>query len=159
MAEKKTKRGRPTVYTPDLAKEICDHIASTSQGTKKLCKEKQHWPCQDTLFTWLKIHPEFSEQYARAKKCQIDVLVDEILEIADDASHDQFTNNEGRIVINFQAVNRARLKIDTRKWLACKLVPKIYGQKPDNESEFNSQFLQEAKELRDRLDAKNRKEY
>jgi hypothetical protein len=34
---------------------------------------------------------------------------------------------------NSQAIQRARLRIDTRKWLACKLVPKVYGSlKQDN---------------------------
>lgn len=39
-------------------------------------------------------------------------------------------NAEGDIVFNSQAVQRAKLKIDTRKWLACKLVPKVYGIQP-----------------------------
>ena len=82
MPKIKNKPGRPTTYTPELANEICDSIASSSKGTKRLCKENQHWPCQDTLFTWLKIYPEFSEQYAQAKRCQIEVFIDEILDIA-----------------------------------------------------------------------------
>ncbi len=63
----KIKRGRPKQYTPELAQEICNVIASTSKGTKRLCEERSHWPCQDTLFTWLKTYADFSEQYARAK--------------------------------------------------------------------------------------------
>lgn len=135
MPKTKNKPGRPTGYTPELANEICDSIASSSKGTKKLCQENQHWPCQDTLFTWLKKHPEFSEQYAQAKRCQIEVFIDEILDIADDSSQDEVINAQGSIVCNSEFIARSRLRIDTRKWLAAKLVPRIYGiHKPDNTS-------------------------
>jgi hypothetical protein len=58
-------------------------------------------------------------------------VIDELLEIADDSSNDQIIDTEGEIHFNSQAVQRARLRIDTRKWLACKLVPRVYGLKPD----------------------------
>lgn len=141
MAEIKTKRGRPTTYTPELANEICDSIASTSKGTKKLCKENTHWPCQDTLFTWLKIYPEFSEQYAQAKRCQIEIFIDEILEIADDTSQDRVVNEGENDICNSEFIARSRLRIDTRKWLASKLVPKIYGASK-NETVVNTSVLE-----------------
>lgn len=131
----KKKMGRPTTYTLELAKEICDSIASSSKGTKKLCKENQHWPCQDTLFVWLKSNPEFSEQYAQAKRCQIEVFIDEILEIADDSSQDEVINEQGGIICNSEFIARSRLRIDTRKWLASKLVPKTYGLQQKNSNE------------------------
>ena len=134
--------GRPTTYTPELAKEICDIIASTSKGTKKLCKENRHWPCQDTLFTWLKIYPEFSEQYAQAKRCQIEVFIDEILDIADDSSQDEVTNEQGGIVCNSEFIARSRLRIDTRKWLASKLVPRTYGIQQKNANEACPSLLE-----------------
>ena len=133
MPKIKNKPGRPTTYTPELANEICDSIASSSKGTKRLCKENQHWPCQDTLFTWLKIYPEFSEQYAQAKRCQIEVFIDEILDIADDSSQDEVISEQGSIVCNSEFSARSRLRIDTRKWRAAKLVPKVYGT-PKNDN-------------------------
>ena len=123
------KKGRPSTYSAELAKEICDTISSSSKGTKALCKENSHWPSQDTLFTWLKTNNEFSEQYAQAKRCQIELLVDEILEIADDSSKDCMVNEQGVPVFSNTVVTRAKLQIDTRKWLACKLLPKVYGNK------------------------------
>ena len=154
------KRGRPQQYTSELAKEICDVISSTSKGTKRLCAEHPHWPCQDTLFTWIKSYPDFSEQYTRAKKCQVNLLVDEILDIADDASQDQLTTDRGEIIPNSQAVSRAKLKIDTRKWLACKLIPRVYGNKAEeNEIELNSRLNIELSQLRAKLDAEYKRDY
>lgn len=152
-----SKRGRPTRYSAAIGQEICDAIASSSKGTKRLCEDNSHWPCQDTLFTWLKKYPEFSEQYAQAKICQIELLVDEILEISDDASQDQYVNELGVLVPNSPAINRARLKVDTRKWLASKLVPKVYGNKIDIEGD--NSMSEELRQLSTDLEAKYARDY
>ncbi|EHL31828.1 terminase small subunit-like protein [Legionella drancourtii] len=157
MAKTSSKIGRPTKYNSELAEEICNVIASTSKGTKVLCKENMHWPCQDTLFAWLKKYPEFSEQYAQAKICQIELLIDEILEIADDESNDCFIDEDGKPVSNNSVVNRARLKIDTRKWLASKLVPKVYGNKIGIESD--SSMSEELRKLSADLEVKYSRDY
>lgn len=127
MKAKNSKNGRPPRYTLTLAKEICDAIASSPKGIARLCIENPHWPNKDTIFTWLKDNKDFSDQYVRAKQVQVECVVDELLEIADDDSKDCIIDAEGEVVFNSQAVQRARLRIDTRKWLACKLVPKVYG--------------------------------
>lgn len=157
MSDVKAKRGRPTHYSAVLGQEICDAIASSSKGTKRLCTDNPHWPCQDTLFTWLKKYPEFSEQYAQAKICQIELLVDEILEISDDASQDQYVNELGALVSNPPAINRARLKVDSRKWLASKLVPKVYGNKIDIEGD--NSMSEELRQLSTDLEAKYTRDY
>jgi len=121
------KTGRPTNYTPDLAKEICDSIAASSKGIKKLCSENEGFPNPDTIYRWISAHKDFSDQYAQAKRQQIEVIVDEIIEIADDTSRDISVNENGKVIVNHEHINRSRLRIDTRKWLASKLAPKIYG--------------------------------
>lgn len=69
----------------------------------------------------------------QAKQCQIEAFIDEILEIADDTTQDLITNERGHLVSNNSSITRARLRIDTRKWLASKLVPKVYGA-PKNDN-------------------------
>ena len=166
MAKANLKTGRPTKYSSKLASEICDAIASSSKGIRLLCKNNPHWPCSDTIFTWLKENADFSDQYARAKKCQVEFLVDEILEIADDVSHDCTVKDNGKITYNQSAINRAKLQIDTRKWLACKLVPKVYGSSYANRhckdlmsQEENEQNCKELLALRTELAEKYKKEY
>ncbi|WP_347251489.1 hypothetical protein [Legionella sp.] len=158
MPKISSKKGRATKYTQAIAEEICNAIASNSKGIKELCKENPHWPNKDTIFTWLKNHSEFSDQYVRAKKCQVETLVDEILDIADDTSQDQLIDAEGKIIFNHQALNRARLKIDTRKWLASKLIPKVYGTKAEDE-EPNEKLHQDVMERYKQLEEQYRKEY
>lgn len=143
------KNGRPSAYTPELAKEICDVIASSSKGLKLLCIDNPHWPNKDTIFTWLKNNQEFSDQYAHAKVCQIETFIDEILEIADDASHDVLINEQDSTNCNHEFIARSRLRIDTRKWLASKLVPKVYGLQHKESNATESTLIEKLLELTD----------
>lgn len=67
--------------------------------------------------------------FIEIKERQIEALVDEILDIADDGSQDYIVNKDGKVVANIEHIHRARLRIDTRKWLAAKLCPRLYGDK------------------------------
>ena len=50
-----------------------------------------------------------------------------MLDIADDGSNDWMESQEGGVDYNGDAVQRSKLRIDTRKWMAAKLAPKKYG--------------------------------
>lgn len=143
------KTGRPPFpYTNELADEICGAIASNSLGVAKLCINNPHWPSRETIYQWLANKPDFADKYARAKKCQIETFIDDILEIADDSSQDQMVNEQGSPVCRSEHIARSRLRIDTRKWLASKLVPKVYGSsKTENEGDKSlvEKLLQEFK--------------
>ena len=124
--------GRPKIdYNPELAEEICYAVSCSSYGIKKLCKLNKHWPSHETVYRWLAMEKEFSDLYARAKRLQIEVIIDEVLEIADDTSRDNVINEDGKSIIDHEHINRSRLKIDTRKWLAAKLCPRLYGDKEE----------------------------
>ncbi len=66
-----------------------------------------------TVFRWLKQRPEFREQYVLARKVQADIMAEEIVAISDAA----------------EDVQRAKLQIDARKWMAARLAPKTYGDR------------------------------
>lgn len=80
------------------------------------------------MFKWLSEKKEFSEKYARARESQADVLFDEILAIADSQEGDVYIK-DGVEFTNHDVINRARLRVDARKWMAGKLRPKVYGDK------------------------------
>ena len=88
-------------------------------------------PSLSTVMGWLfdGEHEEFSEQYARAREVQAEVLADELTDIADDASGDTTMGEKGRVITDHEHIQRSRLRIDTRKWIASKLLPKRYGDK------------------------------
>lgn len=76
---------------------------------------------------------EFHKQYQFARQIQAEVRVDEMFEILNDDSEDYITvvDKKGRIMVrpNHENVQRAKLRVDTIKWLASKLAPRIYGEK------------------------------
>lgn len=113
-------------YSQELADAVCELI-STGESIRAICKA-ENMPAMSSIFKWLSIHPEFAEQYARAKEIQTEKIADELIEIADDESGD--VSGELKMP-NSVAVQRARLKVDTRKWLLSKLQPKKYGDKLD----------------------------
>lgn len=74
----------------------------------------------------------------RARETQADAIFDEILDIADDGSNDWMEKHDGEggnigWRENGEAIQRSRLRIDARKWMAGKLRPKVYGDKVELE--------------------------
>lgn len=121
--------GRPTSYNPEIAALICKKVATSTDGLKKICANNPELPCFQTIFEWRYLHPEFAEQYAQAKKVQMDLLAEEIIEISDENGRDTLTDEDGNERINGEWVARSRLRVDSRKWMASKLLPKMYGDK------------------------------
>ncbi len=117
-APKKRKRGRPSRYTPELAAVICERLAE-GESLRSICADKA-MPGLSTVLGWLfdDKHEGFPEQYARAREAQAELRADEITDIADGVEHGAS-----------EAVQAARLRVDARKWIAAKLLPKRYGDK------------------------------
>lgn len=144
---KKSNSGRPTIYTPELAEQICDVIASMPCSLRKMNEIYDFFPVPSTIHQWRKDHSEFSDMYSRSKLIQADILAEEILDIADGCTADNYV--------------QAKLRIDTRKWLASKLLPKKYGDKCnlEAEKEEDRQALDEILAVRARLAEKYRRDY
>ena len=118
---------------------LCAAIASSSQSIAKILAEGKgghNLPDYSTIMQWLCDDPKLSDIYARAKSDQADFMVDEILAIADDGENDYMQrkgeNNEGW-QFNGEHVQRSRLRIDARKWVAGKLRPRKYSDKPSGD--------------------------
>ena len=125
----------PTVYSEQIAQEICHAIASSTKGIGRLCKENAHWPDRSQIYRWCFMHASFRDLYAHAKAMQVDWLVEEALEIAYDGSGDTYIDEKsGNERCDNEWVARSRLKVDTIKWYASKLAPKIYGDKAVTDS-------------------------
>ena len=66
------------------------------------------------VLDWQAQDEEFRLLYARARAAQLAKWADDLIEIADDPSGDP---------------HRDRLRIDTRKWLLAKMLPRLYGDR------------------------------
>ncbi|MBB6424962.1 terminase small subunit protein [Sphingopyxis sp. JAI128] len=118
--------GRPSDYSKDIAAEICERLAD-GNSLRSICRD-DNMPDKGTVFRWLAAHEEFRDQYTCAREAQADTLFDEMLDIADDASKDVI---EG--AADPEHIQRTKLRIETRKWMAGKLRPKKYGDKIEHE--------------------------
>ena len=127
--------GRPSDYTQELADQICEQLAD-GLSLRSVCLAED-MPDKSTVFRWLRTHDEFRDQYERAKAESADALIDEMLDIADDGSNDWMKRSgkdeEDYWVVNGEHVQRSRLRLDARKWIASKLKPKKYGDKTTTE--------------------------
>lgn len=91
-------------------------------------------PAESTVRSWAidKENP-FSAQYEKARLAGYGRMADELLDIADDGTNDyverERENGTKHVVFDSEHVQRSRLRVDTRKWLLSKALPKVYGDK------------------------------
>jgi len=132
-------QGRPTIYTPELGNEICARLADGESLRGIL--QGDEMPNKSTVMRWLFSDKEelkdFCDQYARAREMQAELMADEMMDIADDGTNDWMTrrNKDGSEyeVVDNEAIQRSKLRIDARKWVASKLLPKKYGERTRHE--------------------------
>ena len=123
-------RGRKSTYDPKVAEKICLMLMD-GMSLREICR-RDDMPSRSTVFKWILDNPDFHDRYARAREVQGEVIADETVEIADDARNDWMERNgaddEG-YQQNGEHVQRSRLRVDTRKWMAGKLNPKKFGDR------------------------------
>jgi len=123
-------RGRPSAYTPDIAKRICAELAD-GVSLRAVCKADD-MPSEATVRAWALDDVEgFSAHYTRARELGYERLADDILEISDDGSNDTYVDQDGNPRTDQDVIARSRLRVDSRKWMLAKMLPKRYGDKLD----------------------------
>lgn len=128
-------RGRPTRYSKALGDRICEEL-SRGKTLRQVCKAED-MPHEATVRGWAlndekEARPGFFTQYSRAREIGYHAMADETLDIADDGTNDWKTRQQGEEVVDVvdhDHIARSRLRVDTRKWLLSKALPKIYGDK------------------------------
>jgi hypothetical protein len=124
-----------------------DALSSTAMSIRQICLD-EGMPRSQDIFIACGRDPAVRARIAQAREAQQDVIVDELLEIADTCTPEE--------------VNHAKLRIWTRQWAAARFAPKKYGEKQQVEvqhslSETAAQVLMDlsarAKERR-QLEAK-----
>lgn len=118
------QRIREGVYLREIAKELGCTAGAIS-----------HWIAEDTAL---------AERYVAAKQIQLEVVADQLTEIADDSRNDYVQrlseNGEVEYVVDQEHINRARLRVDTRKWILARLMPRKYGDRVAVEHDVADDF-------------------
>jgi len=125
-----TKMGRPSIYTEELANDICVRLG-LGQSLRKICLDED-MPSLRSVMGWLTTKPDFLQQYTRAREIQAETQFDELIDIVDqppELSHVVDKNGE-LVEVKFDSsyVQWMKLRVDTRKWTAARMAPKKYGE-------------------------------
>lgn len=104
-----------TIYTPELAAKFCAAIADG--GTIRSVCKKAGMPSKATVFRWLAEHADFQKLYETATDERTDVMIDEIVDIADNCKADA------------DSIRKAKLRIHARVEQAQRMKPRKYGAK------------------------------
>lgn len=132
MARTPRKAGRPTTYTEEIGLKICERMAC-GESLRTISLD-DGMPSLSAVFRWLSDgkHEAFREQYELARAAQADAYFADAVHIADTpvigrkVKIDKDGNEE---VTEEDMTAHRRLQIDTRKWAAGKLRPKVYGDR------------------------------
>ena len=125
---------RPAVVSQEIQEQIVLRIA-TGDSLEEVCRAED-MPSQDTVLTLVVTNFEFRKKYEMAQAIQAEMLLDGILEIADDGRDDWIASDDPErpgFRLNADSIRRARMRIDASKWLIRMLRPSKYGRAAKSE--------------------------
>jgi len=104
-------------------------------------------PSSSQILDWVATEPALAEQYTLAREAGYQLIADDILSISDenytmveedvlDEAGAPLLDAEGRrlqrrikVPLSSEGIQRNRLRVDSRKWMLSKMLPKVYGDK------------------------------
>lgn len=114
------KVGRPSGYATELAQAICERIAN-GESLRGICSDES-MPSTSMVLRWVSSIAEFRELYTASVQSRIELHIDALLDIADAPAE---RCQDGKVDPAW--VSLQKLRLDTRKWAAAKLLPRKYG--------------------------------
>ena len=148
--KEKAKRGAPAFgWTPELEEEICNYLANHSDSMMQACEKHPHWPARDSIYQHANDSPSFSDMFLSAKKRQAIVYVDEIFD------------NIKKCETESANIAKLKIEIDHKRWYASRLVPRLFGDRSQQEEDTAAKDAMIAKLLLDveRLKKEREKDY
>lgn len=124
------ERGRPSRYTGELADRICLRLAA-GETLIAICRDDE-MPAESTVRAWaLEDREGFSAKYTRAREIGYHHMGDELIEIADTTQEGVTIkeSDKGTETRTGDMIEHRRLRVEARKWMLARALPKIYGDK------------------------------
>jgi hypothetical protein len=112
-AEPSRPVGRPSKYSPELADRICEYLMN-GRDLLDICNDED-MPGRATVYRWLREHPDFDTQYARAREALADYEMHKLKEMAENCTEAN--------------VNSTRVKLNHFQWRVMKIAPRLYGER------------------------------
>lgn len=143
-------------YTKEIGEKICEAVACHPWGIKRLCREYEFMPSYFTIMNWRHKHPEFDEMFNNACAQRAKLLADDTLDVSDEIP--TFVDQHGITRIDYGHVQKAKLQVHTRQWVAERLNPRLYSGDWKSTEEAK-EFRREIRNLHDKLNRENKKDY
>jgi hypothetical protein len=123
------KIGRPSKYTPELAREICERL-SDGEPLRQICRD-DHMPAWTAIYAWAAIDKNLSERIAQAREQGYDAIAEDLLAIADTPlmGETETSSANGLTITRQDMLGHRKLQIETRLKLLAKWNPKKYGDR------------------------------
>ncbi len=122
--------GRPTVYSDEMADLICTRLGD-GESLSQICRD-DFIPDRRTIVRWaIQDINGFNGKYTAARDIALDIMADEVLEIADNPHFvtEESVGPNGATITKTESYQHRRLRFDARRWYLSKLAPKRYGDK------------------------------
>lgn len=116
----KTKQ-RVAIFNPKAADMVLSRMLS-GESLRAACKVAGIEPA--SFLRWTYADPDLAQQYASVKRDMAELVAAEIIDIADEAPPITPLGT-----VDSGAIAHQRLRVDTRKWILSKVLPKVYGDK------------------------------
>jgi hypothetical protein len=119
-------------YTAKQKQEIIDKVCeliSEGNSLRSITRIDKSLPPRQTINQWIREDKNIASQYARATEERAVTIFEDILDIADNQQDDIVELEDGRQVVNHNVIQRDKLRVDSRKWMLSKMMPKKYGDK------------------------------
>ncbi len=158
---------KPTEYTDELGEKICLRFATDPAFSLLKLNSDPEMPSVWWFYKWLIAHPNFERAYACAREIQTDLQAAELEEwstkslvgkktVRRTKTSEEHGDEVTEEVQEYDNIERARLRVQTRQWLLSKYRPKKYGAQPlaieasgadDALTELLGQFRQRSREV------------
>ena len=109
------------MYAAETVTDIQEYVLAelqTGRSLRQVCKD-EGMPDIKTIGRWLIADAAFAHKYARARTAQADVLFDRMEAVEEAVSAGTMDSHAARVVL------------DSMRWRASKLAPKVYGDRLD----------------------------
>ena len=140
MEVEKNPVGHPLVWDQERKEKAFETIIERITNGESLRQiiynaDRNLFPTFNLFFKWLSQDKELAYQYASACEVRSEFIFDEMFDIADDSTKDiqEVELPDGRFIdkVDYEYIQRSKLRIDTRKWALSKMNPKKYSDKVD----------------------------
>lgn len=122
----KRKPGRPPEPVNwDIGEQVIQWLADGG-SLLNFCKQPG-MPSRWTVYDWCDRDSEFALQFARARELGAAALVDMAQDVADDGRNDTQVDDDGRVLVNHDIVQRSKLRVDTLMKRAACFCPALFG--------------------------------